>query len=1542
VRERESEESRLDAPPRYEPIRKLGAGGGGEVWEVRCRLTNARLALKVIGGHSGQREADALVREVVALSGLEGLGLPRILRLGKLPRTGRAYVVRELVEGKSLDAIAAKAPKLAMTQLAEVAEQLTVLHRSGLLHGDIKPANIIADTDGSVTLVDFGLAAQWKEGGVNPEGLTPRYAAPELMRGGALTVRAEIYSLGAVLSELVETATEQLGLSDAQTNSSDAQTNSSGAQTNSSDAQTNSSDAQTNSSDAQTNSSDAQTNSSDAQTNLVAISRVAKQATAFDPGQRYPSTDEFAAELRSALGLRGPAHALQKVFPWPIRGLDATYARLFGAVTTLAPGAALCLLGEPGAGRTVLLHRLAFSLGIAGHSLVWLDELASGNLEMALLELDGITEPSGCYCLVDDAEQLAGPVLERLTRLRTSGVRLVTVGQVGIATDAETFLVPALDPAVLSELVRGAVPSVPVDVTEKLIELSAGRPGRLRQLVTKVAKNTVVCATDLEQLLAESTEGDTATLSRLERAVRLLDKGRFRDAKTILDEGRDTEESHCIEWVIAEARLLLGLGESARAKALLLLVLDQHPVDGHSPGGRAFQICLARAHLGQGDYEAAVRAADLVPRDGSALAIEAHAQKALALAYLGQNAEARALLEALMIEAETLDEPRLRALIGVSMGLLAQREDRHEDAFVDYRRALEAGKRSQDAGLLATTQLNLAGLLKVRGDLAGAIEHFEAALDLGQRIGRISTVRSALLNLSNLDLYLGRLARARARIDELSRERRSLPAIIEAQLCGREAEYFAHSGQAPLAVERYEACAKAYEQLGRQIEAADALLEGVLVACRAPQPSIEKLRVHLEHARGLLGNSTAHRTMLTLAIGRVSAVAGDESAARTSIDQAIEAARTNRQKEWLWRALEARAELEEQLGRRLRARRDREDALSVLEEIGSELPRDLREVYWNDPRRSSLRAVAASGTSVSVDAARMTGLEFGYGTSPKRDLLGTETQARDVSTMLSTPLEMRLAKILEINAELAGELSLERLTAKVTGHAMRLVRAERGLVLLRDESGKISIYCAKETGPADHHLRFSKTVAETVLNTGEPVVSVNARDDQRMSGWGSVHELMLQSVACVPIRDRSRKAIGALYLETRLARGSEFANELPMLQAFADQVAIAIQNTRLVSENLERARALEESNGKLVEAQTKLEELLGNRTAQLERTRRKLRETRDTLLGHFGYHGLVGTSAAMRRVYALVERVKDTDVPVLITGESGTGKEMVARAIHDASIRSKRSFVGVNCGAIPENLLESELFGCVRGAFTGADRDRKGLFRESEGGTILLDEIGEMPQKMQTGLLRVLQERKLRPVGGTQEESVDVRLVFATHRDLTALVEERRFREDLYYRIHVVPIRVPPLRERTEDIPQLVDHFLGIFAAKHRREKKTISRDALRLLMDQPWRGNVRELEHVLLNVWVMSDEEELRVPDFEVVLGQREPFVTPVIRSSVPPGTEPPKVSTRRRSSEETTERERILQALSDCGQNRVKAAQLLGIPRRTFYRRLRDYNIE
>jgi DNA-binding NtrC family response regulator len=253
--------------------------------------------------------------------------------------------------------------------------------------------------------------------------------------------------------------------------------------------------------------------------------------------------------------------------------------------------------------------------------------------------------------------------------------------------------------------------------------------------------------------------------------------------------------------------------------------------------------------------------------------------------------------------------------------------------------------------------------------------------------------------------------------------------------------------------------------------------------------------------------------------------------------------------------------------------------------------------------------------------------------------------------------------------------------------------------------------------------------------------------------------------------------------------------------------------------------------------------------------------------------------------------------------------------------------------------LESELFGHVRGAFTGADRDRRGLFREATGGTILLDEIGEMPPKMQAGLLRVLQEKVVRPVGGTREEPVSVRVIAATHRDLGAMVEAGTFREDLFYRLDVVNVHVPPLRERIEDIPLLIDHFLGIFAARYGRERRSVSRAALRRLMAYGYPGNVRQLENILLNAWVLSDRPELDSDDFE--LSEARPPARQLPAADVPLATDGSRkvVSLEAHKADE---RERILEALQAAAWNRVKAAKLVGLPRRTFYRRLKEYGIQ
>src|SRR5262245_50465694 len=259
---------------------------------------------------------------------------------------------------------------------------------------------------------------------------------------------------------------------------------------------------------------------------------------------------------------------------------------------------------------------------------------------------------------------------------------------------------------------------------------------------------------------------------------------------------------------------------------------------------------------------------------------------------------------------------------------------------------------------------------------------------------------------------------------------------------------------------------------------------------------------------------------------------------------------------------------------------------------------------------------------------------------------------------------------------------------------------------------------------------------------------------------------------------------------------------------------------------------------------------------------RRLREENTYLRREFkkvhGLGNLIGKSAAMQELFKMIETVSATNSTVLVTGESGTGKELVAKAIHLNSPRSDNAFVSVNCGAFPETLLESELFGYMKGAFTGAVANKKGLFEVAEKGTIFLDEVGETSAGMQVKLLRALQERTIRRVGGTEEIPVDVRIIAATNRDLTAMVAENQFREDLFYRISVIPLEIPPLRQRRDDIPLLANHFLSRLNSTMKRDVERISEEALKRLESYDWPGNVRELENAMERAFILEQSKEL------------------------------------------------------------------------------------
>lgn len=323
--------------------------------------------------------------------------------------------------------------------------------------------------------------------------------------------------------------------------------------------------------------------------------------------------------------------------------------------------------------------------------------------------------------------------------------------------------------------------------------------------------------------------------------------------------------------------------------------------------------------------------------------------------------------------------------------------------------------------------------------------------------------------------------------------------------------------------------------------------------------------------------------------------------------------------------------------------------------------------------------------------------------------------------------------------------------------------------------------------------------------------------------------------------------------------------------------------------------------------------------------RKEVIRLRKEVESRYQFHQIIGKSPPMQKIYDLIERISDTSSNVLITGESGTGKELVAKAIHYSGIRKEGPFIAVNCAAIPEALLESELFGYKKGAFTDAKSDKKGLLFEAHEGTLFLDEITEMPVSLQAKLLRVIETREVRPLGDTNSYAVDIRIISSSNRDIPSLIELGKFREDLYYRLKVIDIEMPSLRERKEDIPLLIQSFISRFNQELKKNVSGVSEEALKLLLNYSWPGNVRELENVIQRAITLSRHEEILPEDLPPALLQKEEEI--IFKNAL-----------EKKFTLDQLEREYIKRVLIETGGNKSKAAEILGLDRKTLYRKLQE----
>jgi len=537
------------------------------------------------------------------------------------------------------------------------------------------------------------------------------------------------------------------------------------------------------------------------------------------------------------------------------------------------------------------------------------------------------------------------------------------------------------------------------------------------------------------------------------------------------------------------------------------------------------------------------------------------------------------------------------------------------------------------------------------------------------------------------------------------------------------------------------------------------------------------------------------------------------------------------------------------------------------------------------------------------------------------------------SASLPPPVERQAARIseerfrqfCEITNRVAQKEVLTEILELLMDSSLLLTGAERGFVILENAKSKDGKFPGFEVAMARHlsrqalaeeEFKLSLTLVRKAIQGGSPVLSRDAQAEDEFHKLKSVHLYQLRSVLVVPLEIAGR-VFGALYLDHRYKTDCFGTEDLLLIKGFATQAGLAIQ----------RAQMMEA----LKKKQQRLENQVSEQAQTIESLHLEIKEARSHL--KYEYQDIVGNSPAIMQVFRMMEHVTKTKIPVWIWGESGTGKELFARSLHFNSPWKSGPFVSENCSSIPENLLESELFGHKKGAFTHADRDRVGLFEQADRGTLFLDEVADMPLPMQIKLLRVLQEGEIRPLGSNKKVKVDVRLVTASNKDLAQLVREGKFREDLFYRINGLTLRLPPLRERREDIPDLVQHLIQRVAKRFFLKPCKVTKEAFHMLMKHDWPGNVRQLEGIVRNAMMFADGEAI-TPAILKMTELAVPSTSPAQPAAGP-------LSGRRKGDESESERAQLIEALRRHSMDKNKVAQELGITLKSVYVRMERHGI-
>jgi len=1002
------------------------------------------------------------------------------------------------------------------------------------------------------------------------------------------------------------------------------------------------------------------------------------------------------------------------------------------------------------------------------------------------------------------------------------------------------------------------------------------------------------------------------------------------------------EPGRALDCAVSAARRSLAEGVPDRAAEQFAFALHHCPRRG--PERLRLRIDQATALMSAGLHSAAARAfgaALRLTRDRAERA-DLLARQADALVHAGRFARGQSVA-AEAVALAGADRPLERARALAASGVVLGRLGREPEAERLFEEALGLARQCGDRELEAETLQNLA-TCKARLQRPEAETDFREAIALFRDLGREGSELRSLVGVATIHLRAGRLQRAEERLEEVRAKAARLGHLdlLETAL-SKLSSLATERGRLDRALSLGHEALDQARHLGdrnRMIIARCRLAEA-LIGCGRPAEAVDLLRDALSEPTHEVEPDMLDSARMLMAHALLEVPGADAESVRVPLTACLEGFRRRRKTRSLLMALviEMERRVDTDAGEPFEPVHREFEALAASSGIEPEPEIRIRAELAR--AKFLLRRGNASGARDEARSAAAIAARVGLAGYEARALglvaralepLGEADEAARAArqaverldaaaeciadpeirrSFLERPAfrslrsahpaveggsERRLVALYDMIRALNSETDPDGLLETILDMAIRAVPAERGMILLRDDPAaeSFTVRVSRQLDPeTEEDARNYSSSIVARAGSGQAILALDAGQDERFRDLKSVSLYGIRSLMCVPLRSRGA-IVGTVYLDSRHGARLFTPEDLRFLEAFADHAALALHNLR------ERAALIEE-NRRL-------------QTAAESRVR-------------FG--NIVGRSPGMQRVFELIEKVAGSVLPVLIEGESGTGKELVARAIHAHGPRRRKIFLSENCAAIPETLLESELFGHVRGAFTGADRDRQGLFEQADGGTLFLDEVGDMTAAMQARLLRVVQEGELRRVGGDRPIRVDVRVIAATHRDLQHEVEAGRFREDLLYRLQVLPIRIPALRERPEDVSPLIDFLLERIARERGRPAPAIEPEVRVRLERYAWPGNVRQLENTLQRLALLAGDRPISL----AVLCSDDSCRRTVLADQ-------PEEAAQAFSLDDAA-RDQVRRALQAAGGNRERAARLLGVSRATIYRKIKHLGL-